>query len=220
MKTQAIISVILMVYLLLPQIKKLNWEYLSECDEATGKMNNLNELISNNSIKDVFSSINFREAMQAVNHLFYDDIRNDEKQQYALKLAYEIKDYFIEDWEKDWKNDVFLGDLCEMLWLYDERYLCYKRAYDKLKDPPGELLLLLSNCNSAPGTPPITDEESEYYLRRALEKKLTYEVALNMRSLYRQKEDKAQEAYWDQMYKHLKRSNIHSDPLIPDILKD
>lgn len=132
------------------------------------KMNKIKELISqkdwsslisNYSVKEVCSFLNFSEAMYIVEHLFYNNIQDDEKQQYALKLAFEIKDHFKKEWESDWKNDVFLGGLCEMLWLYDERYLCYKRAYDKLKDPPAELLLLLSNCNSAP-------RYSAYYRRR------------------------------------------------------
>lgn len=160
--------------------------------------------------------------MHVVKHLFYDDIQENERQQYALKLAFEIKDLFKEEWESDWKNDVFMGHLCDMLWLYDERYVCYKRAYDKLEDPPAELFLLLSSCNSAPVTPPITDEESEFYLRKALERKLTYEIALKMRSLYRYKEDKSQEEYWDywdQIYRKLEKENVHCDLLIPDILK-
>jgi hypothetical protein len=177
------------------------------------------EIISNYSVKDVCSLLNFKEAMHVVKHLFYDDIRDDEKQQYALKLAFEVKAFFKNEWENDWKNDVFLGDLCEMLCLYDERYLYYKKAYDKLKDPPAELLLLLSNCNSAPGKPPITDEEAEFYLRNAIEKKLTYEAALGMRGLYRDKGDKSREEYWNQMYKKLEKENIHSDQLIPDVLK-
>lgn len=192
------------------------------------KMNKIKELIStkdwgslisNNSVRQLCSSLNFSDAMHVVEHLFYDDIQDDKKQQYALKLAFEVKDHFKKEWESDWKNDVFLGGLCEKLWLYDERYLCYKRAYDKLKDPPTELLLLLSNCNSAPGTPPVTDEESEHYLKKALEKKLTCEVALAMRSFYKLKEDTSQEEYWDRMYKKLEKENVHSEQLVPDVLK-
>jgi hypothetical protein len=182
--------------------------------------NDWNSLISNYSVKDICSSLNFNEAMHIVEHFFYDDIQDDENQQYALKLAFEIKDHFKKEWESDWKNDVFLGGLCEMLWLYDERYFYYKKAYDRLKDPPAELLLLLSNCNSAPGTPPITNEESEFYLKKALEKKLTCEIALAMRSFYRLRQDKSQEENWDQIYKKLEKEKVHSDQLIPDVLRE
>lgn len=180
-------------------------------------MKNWESIILNYSIKDVCRSLNFGEAMQVVKHLFYDDIQDDEKQQYALKLAFEIKDIFKKEWENDWKNDVFLGGLCVMLWLYDERYFCYKKAFDKLEDPPSELLLLLSDCNSAPGIPPITDEESEFYLRKAAEKKLTCEVALAMKTFSRFKKDHMQEDYWDRMYNKLKKENIHSQQIIPDV---
>lgn len=181
---------------------------------------NWESLILNCSVEEVCSHLNFSEAMHTVEHLFYNDIQDDEKQQYSLKLAFKIKDFFKEEWESDWKNNVFLGGLCEMLWLYDERYSCYKNAYDKLKNPPAELLLLLSGCNSAPGTPPITNEESEFYLRKALEEKLTCETALAMRSFYKIKEDSSQEEYWNQIYNKLENENIHLEPIIPDILKN
>jgi hypothetical protein len=49
-------------------------------------------LVSNYSVKDVCSSLNFNEVIHVVKHLFDDDIQNDEKQQYALKLAFGVKD--------------------------------------------------------------------------------------------------------------------------------
>lgn len=177
-------------------------------------------IISSYSVKDICSLLSFSEAMHLVEHLFYDDIHDDTKQQYALKLAFELKEYFKNEWDCDWKNDIFLGDLCEMLWLYDERYLYYKRAYDKLENPPAELLLLLSGCNSAPGSPPITDEESEYYLREAIKKKITSESAFLMRILYKQKGNESQTNYWDEMYQKLEKEGVHSEQLIPDVLKE
>lgn len=84
--------------------------------------NDLELIFSNYSIEDICSCLNFNEAMYVVEYLFYDDIQNDEKQQYALKLLLKIKDRFSQEWESDWKNDVFLGNICEILWLYDERY--------------------------------------------------------------------------------------------------
>lgn len=208
--------------------KILKIEKYSSTTHGNHKMNKIKDLISkrdwsllieNYSVKEVCASLNFSEGMHIVEYLFYDDIQNDERQQYALKLAFEIKNNFKKDWEFDWKNEVFLGGLCEMLWLYDETYFCYKRAYDKLKNPPAELLLLLSNCNNAPGIPPITNEESEFYLRKSLEGKLTCEVALAMKSFYRLREDKTQENYWDGVYKKLEKENLHSEQLIPEVLK-
>lgn len=176
-------------------------------------------LIAKYSSEEVCLSLNFSEAMWLTKHLFYDDMHNDANQQFGLELAFEIKNLFKSEWEKDWKNDVFLGDLCSVLWLYDEQYICYKRAYDKLADPPAALLLLLAGCQHAPDTPPITEEEAESYLRKSVEKKITFETALMMRTLCERKGDKSQAEYWDQMYKKLEKENVHSDQLIPDVLK-
>lgn len=169
-------------------------------------------------VSDICLSLNFSEAMNLTNHLFYDDIQNDENQQYALKLAFEIKNRFKSDWEQDWKNEIFLGNLCDMLWLYEERYLCYKRAYDKLLDPPHELLLFLAGCQFAPD-PPITKDESEFYLKKALDKKVTAEAALMMRSLSRDKNDQHQEKYWDGIYKKLDKEKVHASIVVPDVLQ-
>jgi hypothetical protein len=178
-----------------------------------------NSIVSIYSTKDVCLSLNFSEAMHLVKHLFYDNIQDDEKQNYGLDLAFEIKDYFKNEWENDWKNDVFLGSLCLMLWRYDDQYICYKTAYDKLTNPPSELLLLLADCNNAPGIPPITDEESEFYLRQTLQKKITCEVALTMENFYKIKNDKLQKEYWNQIYQKLEKENIHADSLEPNVFK-
>lgn len=176
-------------------------------------------LMADYSAKDICSLLNFNESMRLMESLFFDDFNNDENQQYALKLAIEIRNHFKEEWEKDWKNDVYLGGLCSYLCLYDEQYFYYKEAYDKLTDPPAALLLLLAKCNSAPGTPPITEEESEYYLRKSAEKKITFETALSMRTLSEKKGDQSQYEYWDQLYKELKEKHICADPMIPDVFK-
>lgn len=175
-------------------------------------------LIANYSAKDICLSLNFSEAMHLTEHLFYDNMQDDVTQQFALKLAFEIKNHFKNEWENDWKNDVFLGDLCSILWLYEEQYTCYKRAYDKLTDPPAALLLLLAGCNSAPGIPPITEKESEFFLRKAAEKMVTYETALMMRTLYHNKADYQKERYWDKLCQELEQKNVHEEAIIPAVL--
>ncbi len=179
-----------------------------------------NSIIKNFSYHELCSLLNFNEAMHLVKHLAYDDFGNSDHQQFALNFILEVTNHFKLEWEKDWKHEVFLGDLYSFMCLYDEQYLCYKKAYDQLEDPPATLLFFLSTCNSAPGTPPITDEEAESYLRRALSKKLTYEIALSMRSLCKDKGDTIQADNWDQQYNKLKKEKIKLDYIIPDALVD
>lgn len=178
---------------------------------------NWNHLINQYLQKEICSVLNFTEAMWLTKYLIYSDMHNEENQQYGLKLIFEIKSHFVFEWEKDWKNDIFLGDICSFLCLYDEQYISYKSAYDKLIEPPASLLLLLAGCRNAPGNPPITEEEAEFYLRRAAEKKITFETALMMRSLYERKGNYSQAKHWDKLYKTLEKQHICSDLLLPDI---
>ena len=191
-------------------------------------MNELKEIIKNKDWKKIINkysqkelclALNFDQAMWLMRHLFFDAFCDDENQQFALKLALEIKDHFSDLWNNDWKNDVFLGDLYSVLCDYNKEYLCYKRAYDKLKDPPAALLLLLAGCKNSPDSPPITEEESEQYLKKSVEKQITYETALMMRTLCRQKGDIIQAKYWNTLYEKLEKKNIHADLLIPEVFK-
>lgn len=177
------------------------------------------DFVASYPVTRVCALLNFSEAMHLVEHLFFGDIQDDAKQQYAFILAGEIKRYFRKDWERDWKNDIFLARLCETLWLYEERYLIYKSVYDNLENPPSELLLLLANCNSAPGSPPVSNEEAESYLLKASKKEMTFEVALAMKTHHKLKHERSAAVYWDQISKKLEAENVHSDPLIPDVLR-
>ena len=176
-------------------------------------------LILNCNPKDVSKISSYPNAMRVLDELLRYNPYDDDFREFAVNLAFAIRKNHRDLWDLDWKNDIFLGSLCCLTWRYNERYKAYKRAYDKLKDPPDSLLLLLAGCNSAPGTPPISDQESEKYLRRAVEKKITYESALRMRALYRENDDKINEDYWNEMCEDLKKRNIHTDRIVPDIFQ-
>jgi hypothetical protein len=137
--------------------------------------------------------------------------------EFSVKLFFFISSKYPLEWNQDWKNDVFLGQLCELTWRYDERYECYKRAYDRLADPPDSLLLLLAGCNSAPGTPPLNDQEAEKYLNQALKKRATYEAAIMMRNVVRHKNDQTEVERWNRLCGELKLKNVHVESIIPDI---
>jgi hypothetical protein len=186
----------------------------------------LNELIQkqewaaitqNFTIDFLIHNLNYVNAMQVASDLFFNNFDDGTIQEFSVAMLFSIRKAFPEEWDKDWKNDVFLGQLCGLVWKYEEQYQFYKRAYEKLLDPPDCLLLLLADCNSMPGRPCISDEESEEFVKMAIKKKLTYEAALMMRSICRDKEDKISEDYWNKKMQELEQANIHTDVIAPDV---
>ena len=170
------------------------------------------------STEDVCCALNYRECMALAYDLFVKNQDDYTVQDFSVRLFFAISQVYPDEWNKDWKNDVFLGKLCSITWRDDERYAYYKKAYDRLEDPPDSLLLLLASCNSTPDTPPISDKESEDYLLRAVNKKITYEAAVMMRGLAQDKRDQNKEAYWNAMCDTLEKNNIHTETIIPDVL--
>jgi hypothetical protein len=175
-------------------------------------------LTKESSVEEVCRVFNYRECMALAYDLFFKNLHDSGIQDFSVRLFFAIALAYPIEWNTDWKNDAFLGKLCSITWRYDEMYACYKKAYDRLKDPPDSLLILLADCNFAPGLPPISDKESDEYLERAIRKKITYEGAEMMRGRARMKGDKQEEAYWDIQCNELKRKNIHMDTVIPDVL--
>ncbi len=179
-------------------------------------LKNWNSIIKDNSPKDICCVLNFDQIMHLIEKMFYENMQDDQIQQFALNLAFETRNYFRNQWEIDWKNDVFLGHLCCVLWRYKDQYICYKKAYDKLTDPPESILLLLAGCDNIPSI--LNHQKIEKYLKSALEKKITYEGALMMKALYHHKTDLQMETYWDNMCTELLNKNIHTETIIPDVL--
>lgn len=176
-------------------------------------------LINEFSVDEVCRLLDYKESMALAYDLFSKNFMSFDSQDFAVRLLFAIKKMHFHEWDLDWKNDVFLANLCSLTYREEAIYQLYKGAYNSLIDPPDSLLLLLAACNSMPpGIPEISDEESEAYLKRAIAKKITFEGAIRMRALARKKNDKEQENYWDYMMSELKNKNIHTEAIIPDVL--
>jgi hypothetical protein len=175
-------------------------------------------LIAIYSPQKICAQISFKEAMHLVERLFFEDFRNNDNQQFGLKLVVEIRQFFTKDWKSDWKNDVFLGDMYNLLYFDVEGYNCCKRAYDSLTNPPESLLLSMAYYFGSENSI-LTEKEYEFYVRMAIEKKLTSESALMMRTLYRSRGDKDQEKHWNQIYEKLENDNVHSEVITPNVFK-
>lgn len=175
-------------------------------------------LVKEFSLDDICYLLNYKECMALAYDLFFKNFINDEIQSFAVQLFFSTKNKYQSDWSTDWKNDVFLGKLCSITWKYNEMYACYKEAYNNLVDPPDSLLLLLASCNSTPGNPLVTDQESEKYVERAIAKKLTYEAALMMREFAKSKEANDKVEYWNRTCIELEKNHVHTETIVPDIL--
>ena len=169
---------------------------------------------------DIVSLFNFKDCMHFIPPLLGAKWEDDTLKKYAIKFMRKIKDHFKKEWDADWKNDAYLGVWCSYLFMWDESYQLFKKAYDNLDDPPASLLLRLAQCASAPGTPPIDFLEEERLSKAALEKELTADTAMRMHALSFRKQDLEQKAYWKQMWDKLEADGIYSDPIIPDAICD
>lgn len=174
-------------------------------------------IVASFSVNELCELLAFEEAIQLSYSLFHKNLFDEVIQLYAVNLANKIKEQFSDKWDADWKLDVFLGNMCEFVGLHHQQYCCYKRAYDKLQDPPDSLLLLLAGCINS-DIPLMTEGESADYLQRALAKKFTYEAAVMMRQYFQIKANKLEVEYWNVLCDELEKNNVYVDAIIPDAL--
>lgn len=189
------------------------------------KNDNLSQLIAENKwvsivkefkVDKIPDLLGYKDSMTLAYDLFFENLHDDDIQEFAVDLFFALKKGYTVEWNSDWKNNVFLGKLCSITWRYDEMCALYKEAYESLNDPPESLLLLLASCNSVPGIPSIDEKASEIFLQRAMAKKMTYEAALMMKG--RAQESGTDEIYWENVCLDLKKRNRHTEIIIPDVL--
>lgn len=165
--------------------------------------------------KVLAESLSFKEGMNLVYKMLFNEERDDSLRDYATELLQEIRQTHFAQWSIDWKNDVFLGDACYMTMKYDERYEAYKRAYEKATPPPPSLLIALAGCYLLP-KPPITLDEAENLAKKALEKEISIEGVVLLRGIYAEKNDQAEFDYWDKIFKEVEENNVHTQDAWPD----
>lgn len=165
----------------------------------------------------IITAFNFEDLMQLARKLLRAKWEDDTLKEYATVILVAASEKYQDKWKEDWKNDAYLGLAYKHhLRRYDLAYKCFKRAHDRLNDPPQELLLLITRCAHNP-EPTMTFEEEKAYSERALAKGLTAEVALQMRAIAKDEEDDKSAEYWFDMYHKLKAEGKHTPQIIPDV---
>lgn len=182
---------------------------------------NWEQIASSYPVDEVVKSISFNDNLRLAYRLLYNDKWEEDPQQYAVELLYEIRKTFPEEWRTSWQHDAFLGMACDITSRFDERYLAYKAAFEKVRPAPPELLIELASCFVAPGDPLITRDEALVLLKQAI-KVHPYTDAIGLIcKIYWEKKDYEQEAYWKDMLQRLEEENTPQSPAVePKFLID
>jgi tetratricopeptide (TPR) repeat protein len=146
--------------------------------------------------KEVIASLSFKDGLRLAYRLLYNKGWDEDLQEYAIKLFYEIREIYPNEWNASWEYDALLGLACYIRYKHEERYEAYQRAFDKAENPPPRLLIELARCCICPGPPPIPYDQAINLVMTAL-KEAPYTDGIGvLRLLNSAKGDREQEAYW------------------------
>lgn len=184
-------------------------------------------LVKNFLPVNISDSYSFSDAMHIVNHLIdasaqemaKDGFIADLMRDYSVNLMTILRAKYPKDWEKDWKNEAFLGIICGLVFREDEAFKHIKNAYEKLKDPPQSLILAYISAGSGPDHF-LKKEEIAELSQKAIEKGITYEAALCMTTLAYEQKDKENQLYWEEKASEAEKKGLYTRIITPDVLKD
>ena len=154
--------------------------------------------------KFIAETLLFEEGRLLVYKMLFNKERDDSLQEYATKLLEEIRRTHFKEWSKDWRNDIFLGDVYYMTLNYDERYASYMRAYEKANPKPSSLLISIASCYLSP-QPPISLSEAKKMVEKALEKEMSIEGVVLLRGIYSEIKDQKNFEHWDKILTELEK---------------
>jgi hypothetical protein len=167
----------------------------------------------------IVRALSYEEAFMTSYYTFSYDFKNESLQNHSMKILFAIREIYPDRWNEDWKNEVFLGDLCVFNRQYDERYDAYLRAYNKVSHPTANLLIHLASCRSCPGVPPVSEEEAKHLLHEAFKLEKSYEAAHALYWLYKDKENSQEAIYWKGVADEAQQNGWQTAEIVPDIIK-
>ena len=137
---------------------------------------------------------------------------------FAVNLLIILRAKNPKEWEEDWKNEVFLGISCALVYREEEAFVYIKNAYENLDDPPQSLIFAYISAGSRPDHL-LTEKEIVELIQRALKKGVTYESAERMASLASKKGDQEKCEYWEQQALEAEANKLHTPIITPNVLK-
>ncbi len=154
----------------------------------------------------------------AVDELLGEAFFAEEARNFAVNLMIEIRKRYLDQWQKDWKNEAFLGISCALVYLEEEAFQYLKAAYEALQDPPQSLIL--AYISAAEKIEGILNKENLLELTEAAVKKgATYQAALQMAFLSNQLGNREESKYWKERAEDAETKEYHTAVITPNILK-
>lgn len=81
-----------------------------------------NRIYQEYSSKEVIESLTFKEGMLISYLMLFNEQMDDELSKFAVNLIEEIQKIYPNEWKKDWRNEVFLGDAYYFILKYEDRF--------------------------------------------------------------------------------------------------
>ncbi|MDN3506606.1 MAG: hypothetical protein P0S96_05190 [Simkaniaceae bacterium] len=199
----------------LPNIKKIvnakDWKFLVK-----------NTLPVN--IADIYS---FSEAMHIVDFLIDSSVEEmiedgftaDLMRDYSVNLMNVLRAKYSHEWEKDWKNEAYLGITCGLVFRAEEAFQHIEKAYKQLENPPQSLILAYISAGSGPDQY-LTKKQITELSQNAVEQGVTYETSLRMATLAKKNRDTEKQNYWENKAAEAEKNGVHTPIIIPNVMKD
>jgi len=178
------------------------------------KYEELKKISKLNTPEVLIETMNFDNGILLAREMLNNEEWDEDLQKYSAKILEGLRKKYPNEWNSTWKYDAFLGYVYDIILDYDERYKFYEKAIKKAPLPtPPQLLIALAGCCWAPGTPPITEEESIKLVKQALTEKNYFEGVSLLRGLYKSIGNKKEQDYWERILKNIDENEFHLPPL-------
>lgn len=151
----------------------------------------------------------FDEVIDIVCDILNDGEWDEDLQLYGTRALRKLREEHSNKWNSNWKYDALLGYASNIILDYDERYLAFKRAFEKISPPPPQLLVAMARCCLAPGAPVITKEESIELIKQALKTTLYVEGVELLKGLYKSMGNTKEQKYWENILEEIRENGAH-----------
>lgn len=186
------------------------------------KCNNLKSILNNYTAKQVAEQLSFLENMLLALKFFNcEDMEIDEEcRERAVDLLQYTRQKFPLEWTSNWKNEIFLGDVCAFTLRTKESYEAYIRASKKLESIPPFLMVNIAGCYYSEEVPSlISKENAKNLVKEALSIKPSERAIVLYRGFIRESITSEEWNSWEELIQNLKGKSEKSSDYWPEYLK-